>query len=136
MQPSARMRKLNENVREALGAALLEDVSDPRLALVTLTSVVVASDLRNANVYVTAHVADERYAEVLAGLDSAKRRLRKSLAERVKMKYVPELSFRVDESVDAGMRIARAIAEERAAGRAPAEDADDPLGTVDGEEGA
>jgi ribosome-binding factor A len=116
------MRKLNENVREALASALLEDVSDPRVALVTVTSVSVAPDLRNANVYVTAHVDEGGYADVMAGLDSAKRRLRRSLAERVSMKFVPELSFKLDRSVDEGMRIAQAIAEERAAGRVPADD--------------
>lgn len=113
------MRKLNENVREALASALLEDVSDPRVALVTVTSVSVAPDLRNANVYVTAHVDEGSYKDVMAGLDSAKRRLRRSLAERVSMKFVPELSFKLDRSVDEGMRIAAAIAEERAAGRVP-----------------
>ncbi len=130
---SSRMRKLNETVREALAEALLEDVADPRLALVTITSVVVSPDLRHAAVYVIAHGDVSRYTDVLAGLDSAKRRLRKALAQRVSMKYLPELAFRLDESVDEGMRIARAIAEERAAGRAPAEDAAaDPDGSFSG----
>lgn len=117
MTPSSRMRKVGETVREALADTLLEDVSDPRLSLVTITSVVVSPDMRHARVYFTAHGDEERYREAKEGLDSAKRRIRAGLAKRVSMKYVPELAFFVDESVDEGMRIAQAIQGERAAGR-------------------
>lgn len=119
MSASPRTRKLNETVKEALAATLVEDIEDPRLALVTITSVVVSPDLRHARVYFTAHGDAERYEAALAGLESAKRRIRSGLAQRVSMKYLPELSFFVDSSVDEGMRISRAIREEREAGRAP-----------------
>jgi hypothetical protein len=49
------MRKVDETVKEALAEVLLEDVSDPRLDLVTITSVQVSPDLRHANVYVVTH---------------------------------------------------------------------------------
>jgi ribosome-binding factor A len=116
---SPRMRKVDETVREALADVLERDVSDPRLALVTVTSVQVSPDLRTARVYVIAHGDEERYREALAGLEAAKKRLRAGLAKRVSMKYLPDLTFAIDTSVDEGIRIAEAIREERAAGRAP-----------------
>jgi ribosome-binding factor A len=64
-------------------------------------------------VFVTAHGGEKRYAELLAGLDSAKGRIRAALGERVAMKYLPELRFHIDESVDAGQRIEQAIRRER-----------------------
>jgi ribosome-binding factor A len=116
---SPRGRKRDESVKIALADILIEDVEDPRLRLVTITSVRVSPDLRHAHVYVTAHGDEERYREVLAGLESAKGRLRSGLGRRVSMKYLPELSFHVDESVDAGMRITEVLRDEYEAGRGP-----------------
>jgi ribosome-binding factor A len=110
---SPRIRKLNESVREALAEALERDVSDPRLALVTITSVEVSPDLHHARVFFTAHGDEERYKLALEGLESAKRRLRQGVAKRVSMKYLPELAFHIDASVDEGMRVAEAVRKER-----------------------
>lgn len=111
--PAPRVRKLNESVRAALAEVLVSEVQDPRLELATVTSVEVSPDMRYADVFVTAHGGERRYAELLAGLESAKGRIRAGLAERVAMKYLPELRFHIDESVDTGQRIERAIRRER-----------------------
>jgi ribosome-binding factor A len=93
-------------------------------------------DRRHANVFVTAHGAD-RYADALAGLNSAKGCIRRELGEAVRMKYVPELHFAIDPSVDEAERIYGVLASERAAGRvpedvpeAPEDGADAPQGDV------
>jgi ribosome-binding factor A len=112
MAQTARTRKLNESVREALADTLERDVSDPRLAFVTITSVEVSPDLRHARVFIIAHGDEERYRTALEGLESAKRRIRQGIAKRVSMRYLPDLAFRIDESVDEGMRVAEAIRRE------------------------
>ncbi len=109
MKETPRTRKLNEMAREAIASILIEKIADPRLDMVTLTGVKVSSDLTVANVYVIAHGDQERYDEVLAGLESAKGRIRSLLGQRVKMRFTPELRFFIDESVDEGMRISEAL---------------------------
>lgn len=111
MKQTPRTRKLNEQVREAVASILLDEIADPRLELVTVTAARVASDLTSANIYVTAHGDQERYAEVLAGLESASGRIRSLVGQRVKMRFTPALRFFIDESVDAGMRIGEALKE-------------------------
>jgi ribosome-binding factor A len=105
------MRRVDEAVREALASIISRDMKDPRLELVTVTSVEVSGDLRHAAVYVTAHGGENRYPDALAGLESGKGRIRSLLGERVPMRFTPELDFRIDDSVDQGMRIARLIQE-------------------------
>ncbi len=131
MKQTPRTRKINETVREAIASILLDEIADPRLDFVTVTGVNVAPDLTTANVYVTAHGDEERYREVLAGLDSAKGRIRSLVGTAVKMRFTPELRFFIDESVDAGMRMAEALKDIPPtlvavdAGFPPAADADD-----------
>ncbi len=109
MKSTPRTRKLGEAVREALAEVLREDVADPRLDFVTITSVQVSSDLGVADVYVTTHGDQERYDELLEGLRSADGRIRTGLARRVKLRITPELRYHLDTSVDQGMRIYEAL---------------------------
>lgn len=109
MKSTPRTRKLGESVKEALAAVLRDDVADPRLEFVTLTSVQVASDMSVADVYVIGHGGPDRYAEILEGLRSADKRIRAGLARRVTMRIVPELRYYIDSSVDEGMRISEAL---------------------------
>lgn len=109
MRSTPRTRKLGETVREALAEVLREDVGDPRLDFVTVTAVQVSMDLKVADVYVTTHGDQARYDELLAGLRSADGRIRSSLGRRVTMRYIPELRYHIDTSVDEGMRISEAL---------------------------
>jgi len=112
---------MGETVREIIARLLLEEVSDPRVALVTVTGVDMSPDLQHANVYFTAHDA-ERAAEALAGLDSAKGRLRTMLAARISLRRAPELHFRIDPAIEEANRISEAIRRERELGRAGSDD--------------
>ncbi|MDP2181024.1 MAG: 30S ribosome-binding factor RbfA [Actinomycetota bacterium] len=109
MKITPRTRKLNESAREAIASIILDEIADPRVELVTVTSVEVSPDLMAASVYVIAHGDEVRYAEALEGLESAKGRIRSLLGRRVKMRFTPELRFFIDPSVDAGMRMNEAL---------------------------
>lgn len=109
MKQTPRTRKVNETVREAIASILAAEVSDPRLELVTVTSAQVSSDMSVASIYVTTHGGEERYEEMLAGLESAKGRIRSLLGDRITLRFTPELRFFVDSSVDESMRIAEAL---------------------------
>ncbi|HET6498176.1 MAG TPA: 30S ribosome-binding factor RbfA [Coriobacteriia bacterium] len=109
MKQTPRTRKVSEAVREVIATILAEEVSDPRLAFVTITSAEVSADLGVANVYVTTHGGHERYAEVLDGLESAKGRIRALLGQRISMRLTPELRFHIDRTIDESMRITEAL---------------------------
>ena len=111
MKQTPRTRKVNETVRECIASILVDEVSDPRLEFVTVTGAEVSPDFSVAVVYVIAHGDEARYAEVLAGLNSAKGRIRSLLGRRVKTRLTPELRFEIDKSVDEGMRISEALKE-------------------------
>lgn len=100
-------RKGDERVRETVAMILAAEVSDPRVALVTVTGAKVSSDRSVAEVFVSA--SPDRYEEVLAGLESAKGRIRSRLGQALGWRVSPELRFHIDTSVDEGERIAEAL---------------------------
>lgn len=108
---SPRMRRINEVLREVVGAAIATELSDPRIGFVTVTSVETSPDLSAAKVHVSV-LGDEAAREAtLAGLRSSHGVLQSKIAAETRMKRTPTLSFHYDETVDRGMRIERLLDE-------------------------
>jgi ribosome-binding factor A len=105
------MRRVNEMLREVVGAAISTDLNDPRIGFVTVTSVETTSDLRAARVYVSVlGSADERQA-TLAGLRSSRGVIQARIARETRMKRTPTLTFHYDETIERGVRISKLLDE-------------------------
>jgi ribosome-binding factor A len=99
-----RTEKVQKVVREVLGDAI-QALKDPRVGFVTVTGVRVSADLRHARVAVSVLGDEAARKESLAGLDSAKPVLRAELGRQIRMKYLPDLTFVLDEGADRAERI-------------------------------
>lgn len=99
--------RMDERVRETVAAIVTSEISDPRLSLITITGARVSPDRSVASVYVSA--SPERYEDVLAGLESARGRIRSLLGHALSWRTTPELRFFIDRSVDEGERITEAL---------------------------
>jgi ribosome-binding factor A len=108
-----RMKRINERIREELAALLVREVSDPRLAGITITDVRVDRELAYAEVYVSAVEGEERSQEVLRTLRHAGGFLRTSLAQRVELRSFPRLRFHWDPTPERADHIERLLAELR-----------------------
>ena len=130
-----RTARVNEVVRETLGEEL-ERLNDPRLGLVTITGVDVSADLRQATVYYSAlgrqpgrgggvavQQAPEQRESTRAALAAAAPHLRAELGRQVRLKYLPQLEFREDPSIDAGNRIDEILRDLHRSAGEPAPDA-------------
>ena len=107
MKQTPNSRRLAETARELIATILITEVSDPRLELVTVTGAEVSPDRAVMSVFVSTD--PDRYDEVLAGLESAKGRIRSALGHAVTWRVTPELRFFIDQSVDSGERIEEAL---------------------------
>jgi ribosome-binding factor A len=103
--PSKRQNRVAEQLHQVLSTLLEFEVSDPRLAGVTVTDVTVDRELMYATVYVTALEGEEARQEVLHALEGATGFLRRELGAQVSLQYVPEIRFRWDETAAQGERI-------------------------------
>ena len=107
-----RMRRVDEAVRQVLSDAVAQDLQDPRIGFVTMTSVKTSSDLRHARVYVSVLGDEAARADTLGGLESARGALQRRLARELRMKHTPTLEFLYDDTTDRAMRLEEILERE------------------------
>lgn len=110
MKQNSSSRKVNERAREVIANALLFDISDPRLSMVTITACEVSFDRSHCNVFYTADVGS--YDDVARAFEGAAGRIRSLMAKRLSWRVAPELRFILDTSVDQAQRIDEALRRE------------------------
>jgi ribosome-binding factor A len=101
----SRAERVGDLLKEELSELLLREIKDPRIGFVTITGIRVSPDLRHARVYIVTHETDEGQQRILDGLESARGYLRGALGRRLRLRYIPDLSFCVDETMEEGFRI-------------------------------
>jgi ribosome-binding factor A len=110
--PGSRMRRINEVLREVVGAAISGELSDPRIGFVTVTAVETSPDLRTAKVFVSVLGSEEEREESLQGLRSSHGVIQSRIAAETRMKRTPTLTFHYDETIEKGVRISELLEEE------------------------
>jgi ribosome-binding factor A len=98
-----RAERVSDQMKQEIADILMRKIKDPRIGFVTVTDVEVADDLRNAKVFVSVYGSEK--AATLKGLESASPYIRSELGRRMRMKFIPELLFRYDDSVERGAHI-------------------------------
>ena len=109
-----RSERVSDQMKQEIADILMRKIKDPRIGFITVTDVEVADDLRNAKVFVSVYGGDK--ATSLKGLESASAFIRSELGRRMRMKFIPELLFRFDSTVERGahiMELLRTIEEEK-----------------------
>ncbi len=113
MAKSYRKERINGRIKELLGDLILSQIKDPRIGLVSITSVKVAPDLATAKVYFTVMGDESTRTETRKGLISAKNFLRTAIGRELKLRQAPDLRFVYDDTLDKAMRIEDAIGQIR-----------------------
>ncbi len=108
MHPYKRSVRVGDLIREEIADIIMHRLKDPRLGFVTVTGAKVSDDLRHATVYVSVF-EDIRRDETLKVLTSSASFIRSELGKRVKMKFIPKLFFKIDESIEYGRKIDRIL---------------------------
>jgi ribosome-binding factor A len=110
MAKPRRMHRVAEKIRELLAKEILA-AADDRFRMVSITSVMVTSDLREAKIYWVVTDPDSRKAEVEAAFHSARGHFRSALAKKLEARYTPSLKFFYDDTLDTSEEVERLIAD-------------------------
>lgn len=97
---SERRAKVEELIKRELSQMILSEVKDPRVGFVTVTGVKMTPDLREGRVYISVMGDEKKAKDSMAGLKSAMPFFKRELGKRVRLRYMPVLSFELDKSID------------------------------------
>ena len=97
---SVRVEKIQELIKQETSEIIMRELKDPRIGFVTITEVDVSSDLRNAKLYVSILGSDKQIEETWKGLNSSLGFIRRELAHRIRLKFIPDIKFLMDTSLE------------------------------------
>jgi ribosome-binding factor A len=128
---SRRQIQVADEIREIMSVLLQRELKDPRIGFVTITEVDVTSDFKYAKIFVSVMGTPEEKRDTMTALTSSRGFVRRELASRMTIRFVPEITFKLDQSIEHSDNINRLLNElrqadeERAREEAPASTSDD-----------
>lgn len=123
-----RPEKVEQFIKEELSTILQREVRDPRIGFVSVTDVEVSADLRHARIFVSVLGDADAKAATMDGLRSALGYIRRELGQRLQMRYTPDITFKLDESIERGARVNKLLGDvaKESHGHTPRDDREDP----------
>jgi ribosome-binding factor A len=106
-----RIERVRELIKEEVSRIIQFDLRDPRIGMVTVTDATVSVDLRHARIYFTVLGDEVARGACLEALNHARKFIRCALAENVRLKYIPDITFEFDNTIERAMRIEQLLAE-------------------------
>ena len=105
-----RSDRMEGELQKVLAEIVRDDLKDPRLEMVTFTSVKVSKDLSFAKIFVS-HLKEDRLNDALVVLNKAKGLIRKGIGRKMNLRIVPEIAFFIDDSLSYSQKINEILKE-------------------------
>ncbi len=109
MKPFARSERVSAQIQKTMSELLHKSIQDPRLETVTITGVRMTRDLKIAKIYFTTPSGKSDLKRVSDGFKSSHGYIKRMLASRLGLRYMPDLQFYYDESFDYGDHIEKLL---------------------------
>lgn len=107
-----RTQRVAEEMKKEISNIIINEIKDPRISgLITITSVDISDDLRHARVFVSIYGEKEEKMKTIEGLKNATGFIRREVGNRIRLRYTPEIVFKLDESIEHGINIAKLLKE-------------------------
>ncbi|MCQ9207858.1 MAG: 30S ribosome-binding factor RbfA [Omnitrophica bacterium] len=104
-----RVQRVAGEIQKEIGVILRDEVNDPRIGFVTIASVDLSRDCRVAKVYFSLLGSEKQLRDTQVGLGRSKGFIRRLLAQRLKLRYTPEIIFKLDKSAEYSIHISAVL---------------------------
>lgn len=131
-----RLERVAEAVREVAASAILFDLRDPRVKMVTVTRTEVSGDLQHAKIYVSIMGSEREQNLALHGLQHAAGFVQSKLADRLQTRFTPVVTFVLDKGVKNAIEVSRLIRESLAETAQKAGESDGSAGEMGSADGS
>lgn len=100
----SRSSRISEEIRKIISSLIMNELKDPRISnLTSVTHVDTTNDLRYAYIYISVYNDEKKAQETIDGLNKAKGFIRKEIGKNIKLRYIPEPIFKLDDSIKQGI---------------------------------
>ncbi len=108
-----RQERMSEEIKRIVSHILQEGIKDPRIeqATISLTRVDLSNDMSHARINISILGDQMKQEEMMNAVRAARGYIRSELAHRLKVKHAPEIEFRLDKSIEHGIRISSILEE-------------------------
>jgi ribosome-binding factor A len=106
---SLRQQRVADFLRDEISEIIRREMRDPRLGFVSITRVEVSPDLRYAKVFASVYDSEEEQAATIDALNGATGFIRRLLKPRMRTRHIPELTFRLDRSMEYAEQVTRTL---------------------------
>lgn len=110
---SRRTERIAAVIKEEVSRILEEKVVDLRIGFMAITAVEVSSDLRCATIFVSTYLEGNKKYETMDGLRDASNYIRRKIGKKLHLRYLPRLTFKIDNSIENGARVEDALKQIR-----------------------
>jgi len=100
-----RQEKVAEALKREISNIVQNDLKDPRLRFITITRVNLSRDLKYAQIYFSVLSDEEGVKKTKEGLNNAKGFVKRLISERLKIRFTPEISFKLDPSIEYSIKL-------------------------------
>ncbi|PKL92788.1 MAG: ribosome-binding factor A [Candidatus Goldiibacteriota bacterium HGW-Goldbacteria-1] len=111
-----RKQKVESLMKREISTIIMREVKDPRVGFVSVHSVSLTNDLKSAHVYISVMGDEDKKKKSLEGLQKASGFIRGQVGDAIKIRYTPEIIFKLDNSYEERLRVEglfRQIEEEK-----------------------
>ncbi|NIR47546.1 30S ribosome-binding factor RbfA [candidate division KSB1 bacterium] len=105
MRQYKRSKRVAQLLREEISKIITQELKDPLIGMVTVTTIKLTEDLKSARVFVSIIGDNDAINKSLRGLERAKNWIRSELGQRTDLKYVPRLDFYYDDTIEHAQNI-------------------------------
>lgn len=104
-----RVRKVELQVKDEVSKIIITKLKDPRVGFVTVTAVEMTADLKSAQIFISVMGTQSQKTETISSLNDASKYIKAEMNQRIKLRYSPSITFRLDDTNDRAIRIGRIL---------------------------
>ena len=111
MNNKRRIQKVSSLLKKEISLILINDLNDNLIIdnFVSITKIELSGDLQHSKVFISTSAEETTKELIIENLNSAKNKIRFLLSQRVKMRRIPDLVFKIDRVLDQGLAVLKVL---------------------------
>ena len=111
MSQTRRIQKVSSLLKKELSLILNNDLDEPIISdnFISISKIEISSDLYYCKIYITISVEEEKKETIVDSLNNSKSFIRHKLTQRIQMRRIPELTFKLDKALEKGLAVLKVL---------------------------